>query len=46
MPSRPLSARPSSPGSSRFYVEHSQQAGCPAVVAQRRQLHELVDAVA
>ena len=28
------------------YVEHSQQAGCPAVVAQRRQLDELVDAVA
>ena len=28
------------------YVEHSRQAGCPAVVAQRRQLDELVDAVA
>ena len=28
------------------YVEHSQQAGCPAVVAKRRQLAELVDAVA
>jgi hypothetical protein len=28
------------------YVEHSQRAGCPAVVAQRRQLDELVDAVA
>jgi hypothetical protein len=28
------------------YVEHSQQAGCPAVVAQRRRLDELVDAVA
>jgi hypothetical protein len=28
------------------YVEHSQQAGCPAVVAQRRQLDDLVDAVA
>jgi hypothetical protein len=28
------------------YVEHSQQAGWPAVVAQRRQLDELVDAVA
>ena len=28
------------------YVEHSQQAGCPAVLAQRRQLDELVDAVA
>ena len=28
------------------YVEHSQQAGCPAVIAQRRQLDELVDAVA
>jgi hypothetical protein len=28
------------------YVEHSQQAGCPAVVAQRRQLDELIDAVA
>ena len=27
------------------YVEHSQQAGCPAVVAQRRQLDEFVDAV-
>ena len=25
------------------YLEHSQQAGCPAVVAQRRQLDELVD---
>ena len=28
------------------HVEHSQQAGCPAVLAQRRQLDELVDAVA
>ncbi|MGH2799152.1 MAG: hypothetical protein ACRDM0_16105, partial [Thermoleophilaceae bacterium] len=28
------------------YVEHSQQAGCPAVVALRHQLDELVDAVA
>ena len=28
------------------YVEHSQQAGCPAVLAQRRQLDELADAVA
>ena len=28
------------------YVEHSRQAGCPAVIAQRRQLDELVDAVA
>ena len=28
------------------YVQHSQQAGCPAVIAQRRQLDELVDAVA
>jgi hypothetical protein len=28
------------------YVEHSQQAGCPAVIAQCRQLDELVDAVA
>lgn len=28
------------------YLEHSQQAGCPAVIAQRRQLHELVDALA
>ena len=28
------------------YVEHSQQAGCPAVIAQRRQLDELADAVA
>ena len=28
------------------YVEHSQQAGCPAVIAQRRQLDEHVDAVA
>jgi hypothetical protein len=27
------------------YVEHSQQAGCPAVVAQRRQLDELADAI-
>jgi len=26
------------------YVEHSQQAGCPAVVAQRRQLDELINA--
>jgi hypothetical protein len=28
------------------YVEHSQRAGCPAVIAQRRHLDELVDAVA
>ena len=28
------------------YVEHSQEAGCPAVVAQRHQLDELVDAFA
>ena len=28
------------------YVEHSTQAGCPAVIAQRRQLDELVDALA
>jgi len=28
------------------YVEHSQQAGCPAVIAQRRQLDELADAIA
>ena len=28
------------------YVEHSKQAGCPAVIAQRRQLDELVDAIA
>jgi hypothetical protein len=28
------------------YVEHSQQAGCPAVIAQRQQLDELVDAIA
>ena len=28
------------------YVEHSHRAGCPAVVAQRRQLDELVDTVA
>ena len=28
------------------YVEHSQQVGCPAVIAQRRQLDERVDAVA
>ena len=28
------------------YVEHSQQAGCPAVIAQRQRLDELVDAVA
>jgi hypothetical protein len=27
------------------YVEHSQQDGCPAVIAQRRQLDELVNAV-
>ena len=26
------------------YVEHSQQAGCPAVIAQRRQLDELINA--
>ena len=26
------------------YVEHSQQAGCPAVIAQRRQLDELTNA--
>ena len=28
------------------YVEHSQQAGCPAVIAQRQQLDELIDAIA
>jgi hypothetical protein len=28
------------------YVEHSQQAGCPAVIAQRQRLDELVDALA
>jgi hypothetical protein len=28
------------------YVEHSQQAGCPAVIAQRRRLDELVDDLA
>ena len=28
------------------YIEHSQQAGCPAAIAQRHQLDELVDAVA
>ena len=28
------------------YVEHSQQASCPAVIAQRRRLDELVDAIA
>jgi hypothetical protein len=28
------------------YVEHSQQAGCPAVIAQRHQLDELVEAIA
>lgn len=28
------------------YVEHSEQAGCPAVIAQRRQLDRLVEAVA
>jgi hypothetical protein len=28
------------------YVEHSQQAGCPAVIAQRQRLAELADAVA
>jgi hypothetical protein len=27
------------------YVEHSQQAGCPAVVAQRRELDELANAI-
>ena len=27
------------------YVEHSQQAGCPAVVAQRRQLDALVELI-
>src|SRR3954447_24007029 len=26
------------------YVEHSQKAGCPAVIAQRRQLDELANA--
>jgi hypothetical protein len=26
------------------YVEHSQQAGCPAVIAQRRELDELINA--
>jgi hypothetical protein len=30
----------------RAYIEQSQQAGCPAVVAQRRQLDELVDTAA
>ena len=28
------------------YIEHSQQAGCPAVIAQRRQLDELIAAIA
>ena len=28
------------------YLDHSQQAGCPAVIAQRHQLDELLDAVA
>jgi hypothetical protein len=28
------------------YVEHSEQAGCPGVVAQRRQLDDLADAIA
>jgi len=28
------------------YLEHSQQAGCPAVIAHRQQLDELVDAIA
>ena len=28
------------------YVEHSQQAGCPGVLAQRRHFDELVHAVA
>ena len=28
------------------YVEHSQKAGCPAVVAQRRELDEFADTVA
>ena len=28
------------------YIEHSKQAGCPAVIAQRRQLDELADATA
>ena len=28
------------------YLEHSQEAGCPAVIAQRHQLDELLDAVA
>jgi hypothetical protein len=27
------------------YVEHSRQAGCPGVVAQRRHVDELADAV-
>ena len=28
------------------YIEHSTQAGCPAVIAQRRQVDQLVDALA
>ena len=28
------------------YVQHSQNAGCPAVIAQRHQLDELVNAIA
>ena len=28
------------------YVEHSTQAGCPALIAQRRQVDQLVDALA
>ena len=27
------------------YVEHSEQAGCPAVIAQRQQLDRLLEAV-
>jgi hypothetical protein len=33
-------------GLAQAYIEHSQQAGCPAVVAQRRRLDELVDTAA
>jgi hypothetical protein len=30
----------------RAYVEHSEQVGCPAVLAHQRQVDELVDAIA
>jgi hypothetical protein len=43
---RHVHSKPELAGLVAAYVEHSQQAGCPAVIAQRRQLDELVDAIA